>query len=87
MARRKSESEVVMYAIEHRSQDVDAVGALPLTEEGRRVLCWRLTLLKQVGYTEAAARLLATSSVVDLHQAIDLYQRGCPPETAVRILL
>jgi hypothetical protein len=76
-----------MYAIEHRSQDVDSGGTDTLTEEGRRVLSWRLLLLKQAGYTERAARLLATSSVVDLHQAIDLYQRGCPPETAVRILL
>jgi hypothetical protein len=76
-----------MYAIEHRSQDVDAVGIESMTEEGWRVLCWRLLLLKQAGYTERAARLLATSSVVDLHQAIDLYQHGCPSETAVRILL
>jgi len=24
---------------------------------------------------------------VDLHRAIDLVERGCPPETALRILL
>jgi hypothetical protein len=82
-----SESEVVMDGIEHRFQADDVVGPEILTEAGRGVLCWRLTQLKQVGYTDAAARLLATSGVVDLHQAIDLYQLGCPPETAIRILL
>lgn len=55
--------------------------------ESRRVFCWRLAVLERAGYPTVAAGLLATSSAVDLHKATDLRHRGCPPETALRILL
>ncbi len=52
-----------------------------------RVLCWRMASLLEAGYSEAAAALLAIRPRVDLHQAVDLLAQGCPPDTALRILL
>ena len=40
----------------------------------------------RVGFAGDDAVALAARSDVDLHQAIELVQRGCPPELAVRIL-
>ena len=55
--------------------------------ESSRVICWRLAGLAEAGYPDESAAILATCSDIDLHQAIDLLRRGCPPETALRILL
>ena len=55
--------------------------------EAERVLLWRLGALGRAGYGNEAAMWLALRSDVDLHLAVDLLARGCPPETAVRILL
>ena len=51
------------------------------------MLCWRLAQLLEAGYPDEVAALLATRPEVDLHRAVDLLGRGCPPATAVRILL
>jgi hypothetical protein len=56
------------------------------TELGR-VVEWRLAELERAGYPEAEARQLAERVEIDLHRAIDLLRDGCPPETALRILL
>jgi hypothetical protein len=50
------------------------------------VLRWRFLVLKGAGYAVGDAVELATSSNVDLHVAVDLVGKGCPPHTAVRIL-
>jgi hypothetical protein len=50
------------------------------------VLRWRLRRLLQSGCTEDEARALAARPEVDLHRAVELLERGCPPELAVRIL-
>lgn len=55
--------------------------------EAERVFCWRLDVLERAGYPADDAGLLATSTHVDLHLATYLRERGCPPETALRILL
>ena len=52
-----------------------------------RVLGWRVEQLMAVGFDSDAAFVLALDRTVDLHQAIDLVQRGCPPQTAFRILV
>jgi len=39
-----------------------------------------------VGFAGDDAVVLAARTEVDLHEAIELVQRGCPPELAVRIL-
>jgi hypothetical protein len=56
------------------------------TEVGR-VVDWRRTELERAGYHAAAASELAKRNDVDLHVAVDLIRRGCPPETALQILL
>jgi len=51
------------------------------------VLCWRFEQLVVVGFSATDAAILASHVEVDLHRAIDLVQRGCSHETALRILL
>jgi hypothetical protein len=48
---------------------------------------WRSDELERAGFDGPLARTLAESPDVDLHQALDLVERGCPPELAARILL
>jgi hypothetical protein len=60
---------------------------LELDEEAERVLLWREEELERVGYGREIARDLAERTYVDLHLAMDLVRRGCPPDTALRILL
>jgi hypothetical protein len=54
--------------------------------ETERVERWRTAELMRVGFAGDDAVALAARAEVDLHQAIELVQRGCPPELAVRIL-
>ena len=51
-----------------------------------RVERWRTAELMRVGFPGDDAVALAARMEVDLHEAIELVQRGCPPELAVRIL-
>jgi hypothetical protein len=55
--------------------------------EDERVLRWRQSELLRAGYEERLALKLALRRHVDLHVATDLVRRGCPPDTAARILL
>jgi len=55
--------------------------------EAECVIRWRLRSLGEAGYGFDAALTLAVQPEVDLHLAADLLSRGCPPETALRILL
>ena len=54
--------------------------------EAERVERWRTSELMRVGFPGDDAVALAARADVDLHEAIELIQRGCPPELAVRIL-
>lgn len=58
----------------------------PVTED-ERVSRWRREQLVRAGYDEVDALLLAETGEVDLHLATELLRRGCPVETALRILL
>jgi len=51
-----------------------------------RVERWRTAELMRVWFPGDDAVALAARFDVDLHDAIELVQRGCPPELAVRIL-
>jgi hypothetical protein len=55
--------------------------------ESERIFAWRLLSLKQGGYDDNAAFVLAHVGHVDLHLAVDLVARGCSTQTAARILL
>ena len=59
---------------------------IPETED-ERVAHWRLEQLQRAGYEETAALVLADLVNIDLHLAIDLVRKGCPSDTALRILL
>jgi hypothetical protein len=50
------------------------------------VHAWRREQLVQSGFPARLAARLAGDARVDLHALIDLAERGCPPELAVRIL-
>jgi hypothetical protein len=51
------------------------------------VVGWRLEQLLQAGYEPWNARLLSRRRDVDLHQAIELIERGCAQDLALAILL
>jgi hypothetical protein len=48
---------------------------------------WRIEQLVAGGFDELDARLLAADPDVDLHEALDLLEAGCPPELALQILI
>ena len=50
------------------------------------VVAWRRDQLVAAGYALPVAAALARDSRYDLHALIDLVERGCPPDLAVRIL-
>ena len=54
--------------------------------ELERVERWRTSELIRVGFAGDDAVALAARTDVDLHDAIELVQHGCPPELAIRIL-
>ncbi|HZQ64368.1 MAG TPA: hypothetical protein VFA66_03985 [Gaiellaceae bacterium] len=55
--------------------------------EGERIQRWRVEALERAGYSTSEAAELAACGDVDLHLAVELLERGCPAETALRILL
>jgi hypothetical protein len=56
-------------------------------DEAAEVLAWRFDALCRSGYDLDAAAVLAANVQIDLHEAVDLVTRGCPPDLAARILL
>ena len=50
------------------------------------VTSWRVERLLAAGYGADAALVLALDRDVDLHLAVSLLERGCPPDTALEIL-
>jgi hypothetical protein len=55
--------------------------------EAEIILRWRFDELVRAGYDVGTALVLASHVEIDLHDATSLVHRGCPAETAVRILL
>ncbi len=55
--------------------------------EVERVERWRTDALVRAGFSTEEAASLAARTDVDLHSAIQMVERGCPPAVAVRILL
>jgi hypothetical protein len=50
------------------------------------VVRWRRRQLISAGFDDAMSVRLAASPDVDLHGLLNLVDRGCPPDLAVRIL-
>src|ERR1051326_4592794 len=63
---------------------LDEVKAGVYEEEEANVLAWRITSLMRAGFDRQAAFLLGLRRDVDLHDAVRLLARGCPPGTALR---
>lgn len=55
--------------------------------EVEAVLRWRFEELLRAGYDAGSAMILASHVEVDLRAASSLLVRGCPPETALQILI
>ena len=55
--------------------------------ESERVERWRTEELIRVGFHPDVAVVMAIEPSIDLHAAVDLIERGCPPDVAARILL
>jgi hypothetical protein len=55
--------------------------------EATEVLRWRFERLVRAGYDLEQSAVLAAHVEIDLHVAIALVDRGCPGETALRILI
>jgi len=55
--------------------------------EQQMIELWRTEELERAGYSHRAAGRLAARHDVDLHLAVRLVERGCPPELALKILL
>ena len=55
--------------------------------EVEAVLRWRFEELLRAGYDAGSAMILASHVEVDLHAASSLLVQGCPPETALQILI
>ena len=51
------------------------------------VLRWRFEELMRAGFDAGNALILAGHSEVDLHRVRRLLERGCPPDTALQIVL
>jgi hypothetical protein len=51
-----------------------------------QVVRWRCEQLVASGFPDALAASIAQDSHYDLHALIELVERGCQPELAVRIL-
>jgi len=51
-----------------------------------QVAAWRRDQLLRSGFSVGLAARLVRDSRYDLHALIELVERGCPPELAIRIL-
>lgn len=54
--------------------------------EVQRVIAWRASLLRDAGCPATLAHTLARDRRYDLHELLELIDRGCPAELAARIL-
>jgi len=65
---------------------VSDMSVAPVDRIDAEVESWRVTVLLEAGYPPELAALIAESNA-DLHDAVKLLERGCPPAVAVRIIL
>lgn len=66
----------------HTSHTTRGCGNGPPTD----VRGWRRCRLLEAGFPAAMAETVAADPRFDLHALLELVDRGCPPELAVRIL-
>ena len=76
-----------MMSMEQISEDQVTAAEVGTRDEIERVEAWRLEELERAGYGRDAANELSQRHDIDLHAAVALIERGCPPEIALRILV
>ncbi|OFI37981.1 hypothetical protein BIU82_05610 [Arthrobacter sp. SW1] len=54
-------------------------------DEWSAIVAWRQRLLREAGFPTPLAARMAASRGVDIHELLNLVDKGCPPELAVRI--
>ena len=64
----------------HHEREIEGGQYPPSTLE------WRTGRLVDAGFPRGLALRLARDTRYDLHALIELVERGCPPELAIRIL-
>lgn len=64
-----------------------ALSILSHRRDAEEVLSWRFERLLEAGYDAPTASALAKRVEIDLHLAVRLVSNGCPPATAVSILV
>jgi hypothetical protein len=76
-----------MWESKLRKEEMPAADVqTPKETERHRIERWRAEELERAGYGPAEAAELAGRHDVDLHLAVELLEKGCPPELALRIL-
>jgi hypothetical protein len=60
--------------------------AVTANQERDGVVEWRRTQLLRSGFPLAVAASVAEDDRYDLHRVVELVERGCAPELALRIL-
>jgi len=65
---------------------VDVKASASTGHEPDGVFAWRRSQLVRSGFPRQLAGRVADDGRYDLHQLIELVERGCPPELALRIL-
>ena len=61
-------------------------GQVEKSADPDRVLAWRIERLRDAGCSVHLAESLARDTRYDLHELLELIDRGCPAELAARIL-
>lgn len=61
-------------------------GSKPPAGNRARWLQWRVQRLLSAGFDADLAEELARQERIDLHEVLELVDRGCPPRLAARIL-
>lgn len=56
------------------------------TEDAQWILAWRADRLRDAGFPTRLAAAVARDRRYDVHGLLELIDRGCPPDLAVRIL-
>jgi len=84
---RKNPIDVSVRMQPQRESEMTATETTRPETEVERIERWRRQELERAGYPSDAAAEIAGRLDVDLHQAIQLLQRGCPADIATRILL
>jgi hypothetical protein len=61
-------------------------GVRPKLIPARSDVEWRSRCLRDAGFTRETAQWVACQTSFDLHALLELIDRGCPPEPALRIV-